>query len=71
MSQQNPVKDIIRGSAYATVAAVLVPVQVWLYKFAEFDARSIAMILVAGVQLVSLALSITTLAGIQRQLKKK
>lgn len=53
------------------MAAVLVPVQVWLYKFAEFDARSIAMTLVAGVQLVSLALSITTLAGIQRQLKKK
>lgn len=71
MSQENPLKTIIRGSAFATVAAVLVPVQVWLYNFAEFDARTTVMAVVGGVQLVALVLSITTLAGIQRSLKKK
>lgn len=70
MSQENPLKTIIRGSAFATVAAVLVPVQAWLYWYAEFNASTI-MAVVAGVQLIALVLSMVTLAGVRRTLKKK
>lgn len=71
MSREHPVKGIIRGSAFATAAAVLVPVQVWLYKYAQFDARFAAMIFIGGIQVIALALAMMTLAQTQRSLKKK
>lgn len=71
LSQENPLKGIIRGSAFATVAAVLVPVQVWLYSYANFDAKSTVMAVVGGIQLISLVLSMVTLAGVRRDLRKK
>lgn len=71
MSQENPLKGVIRGSAFATVAAILVPVQAWLYYYADFDAKFAVMAVVGGIQAISLVLSMVTLAGVRRDLRKK
>lgn len=71
MSQENPMKEIVKGSAFATVAALLVPLQVWLYYRSEIESKFVVMGVIGVVQLIALIVSFSILSQVGKQVKRR
>lgn len=72
MSQKfNPLREIVKGSAFATLAAVLVPLQTWIYHRSDFDAKLTIMWVIGAIQAITLVISLVILSRASRMLRKR